>query len=269
MSKEIEILQKLGIDTESLNAEESNIETIVEDFRTKQNELFLQRNDLVEPIVSEKVKVANIISAKKTKKTINEILGLGLTEKELNDLEIQTLLDNGKALLSNSAGGDVKEHQAKIIELQNKITEISDLKNQEIEMLKMENATKEKNSKISSIVNSALINNEKYLISTDNVVKLFYSSLRDAGYQFDLDDNDGLVIKNKDGYRAMTKDSSRFADLNYLKQELIGDLIIKSNGSGGKFGNTIIPEKELFPENIPNNMIEALKKMQQQQTAIA
>jgi len=269
MEKSKELLKKFGFIAEKVEDENFDIEKAFADFQKKQEDLFMQRQDLLEPILTEKVKTANIISAKKTKKAINEFFGLGKTEKELNDIEIQDLLDAGKTGLNLEVSKDVKEYQAKIVELQNQIAQIQEAKAKELEDVKNEYSKKEKQAKISNIINSELTKDVDFLIGKDKVVKLFESSAKDAGFEFDIDDENNFIIK-KGNYRAMTSDNTKFADLSNLRETLIGDLIKKSNGGGGQpphKGGGADP-KTIYPENLPKHMRERLEAMNQKASAI-
>ena len=269
MEKSKELLKKFGFIAEKVEDENFDIEKAFADFQKKQEDLFLQRQDLLEPILTEKVKTANIISAKKTKKAINEFFGLGKTEKELNDIEIQDLLDAGKTGLNLEVSKDVKEHQAKIVELQNQIAQIQEAKAKELEDVKNEYSKKEKQAKISNIINSELTKDVDFLIGKDKVVKLFESSAKDAGFEFDIDDENNFIIK-KGNYRAMTSDNTKFADLSNLRETLIGDLIKKSNGGGGQppHNGAGADHKTIYPENLPKHMRERLEAMNQKASAI-
>lgn len=269
MEKSKDLLKKFGFNADKIEDENFDIEKAFADFQKKQEDLFLQRQDLLEPILTEKVKTANIISAKKTKKAINEFFGLGKTEKELNDIEIQDLLDAGKTGLNLEVSKDVKEHQAKIVELQNQIAQIQEVKAKELEDVINEYSKKEKQAKISNIINSELTKDVDFLIGKDKVVKLFESSAKDAGFEFDIDDENNFIIK-KGNYRAMTSDNTKFADLSNLRETLIGDLIKKSNGGGGQpphNGGGADP-KTIYPENLPKHMRERLEAMNQKASAI-
>ena len=269
MEKSKELLKKFGFIAEKVEDENFDIEKAFADFQKKQEDLFMQRQDLLEPILTEKVKTANIISAKKTKKAINEFFGLGKTEKELNDIEIQDLLDAGKTGLNLEVSKDVKEHQAKIVELQNQIAQIQEAKAKELEDVKNEYSKKEKQAKISNIINSELTKDVDFLIGKDKVVKLFESSAKDAGFEFDIDDENNFIIK-KGNYRAMTSDNTKFADLSNLRETLIGDLIKKSNGGGGQppHNGGGADHKNIYPENLPKHMRERLEAMNQKASAI-
>ncbi|HNK90611.1 MAG TPA: hypothetical protein PKN63_08630 [Chitinophagales bacterium] len=269
MEKSKELLKKFGFIAEKVEDENFDIEKAFADFQKKQEDLFMQRQDLLEPILTEKVKTANIISAKKTKKAINEFFGLGKTEKELNDIEIQDLLDAGKTGLNLEVSKDVKEHQAKIVELQNQIAQIQEAKAKELEDVKNEYSKKEKQAKISNIINSELTKDVDFLIGKDKVVKLFESSAKDAGFEFDIDDENNFIIK-KGNYRAMTSDNTKFADLSNLRETLIGDLIKKSNGGGGQppHNGGGADHKTIYPENLPKHMRERLEAMNQKASAI-
>lgn len=269
MEKSKDLLKKFGFNADKIEDENFDIEKAFADFQKKQEDLFLQRQDLLEPILTEKIKTANIISAKKTKKAINEFFGLGKTEKELNDIEIQDLLDAGKTGLNLEVSKDVKEHQAKIVELQNQIAQIQEAKAKELEDVINEYSKKEKQAKISNIINSELTKDVDFLIGKDKVVKLFESSAKDAGFEFDIDDENNFIIK-KGNYRAMTSDNTKFADLSNLRETLIGDLIKKSNGGGGQpphNGGGADP-KTIYPENLPKHMRERLEAMNQKASAI-
>lgn len=268
MEKSKDLLKKFGFNADKIEDENFDIEKAFADFQKKQEDLFLQRQDLLEPILTEKIKTANIISAKKTKKAINEFFGLGKTEKELNDIEIQDLLDAGKTGLNLEVSKDVKEHQAKIVELQNQIAQIQEAKAKELEDVINEYSKKEKQAKISNIINSELTKDVDFLIGKDKVVKLFESSAKDAGFEFDIDDENNFIIK-KGNYRAMTSDNTKFADLSNLRETLIGDLIKKSNGGGGQPPhNGGADPKTIYPENLPKHMRERLEAMNQKASAI-
>lgn len=272
MTKQEQILKKLGFNLEEIEKDEFDVENSISEYQTKQQELFLQRGDILEPIKEQAKKEANIIATKKIKKAINNKLGLGLSEKDLAEKEIDEMIDEGTESLKNNNSKDITELQQKLIETTNKVSELEQLKETEIATIKNEYETKFKKERISKIINEKIINGTEFIAPTDKVIKSFFSSIEFEGVTIDVDDNDNLKFKDKNGYDLLTKDNKGKADLDYLKNEHIGFFIKQSNGNGseggqgnGGNGGNQFGKDDKFPEGIPAHMIEALKNQRERE----
>ena len=275
MTKQEQILKKLGFNLEEIEKDEFDVENSISEYQTKQQELFLQRGDILEPIKEQAKKEANIIATKKIKKAINNKLGLGLSEKDLAEKEIDEMIDEGTESLKNNNSKDITELQQKLIETTNKVSELEQLKETEIATIKSDYETKFKKEKILKIINEKIINDTEFIAPTEKVIKAFFASIESENITIDIDDNDNLKFLKKGNngtYDLLTKDNGAYADLDYLKNEHIGFFIKQSNGNGseggqgnGGNGGNQFGKDDKFPEGIPAHMIEALKNQRERE----
>jgi len=260
MSNQTLLLQKLGFNTDEIEKEGFDIEKAVSEFNDKQLDVFKNRADILQPLKDQVKTEASIIATKKAKKAIVKVFGLGFSDSELSEIDVETLLD--KAIEGTKNTGEVAELQTKIINLTNEYNAKVEAKELELKEKETNLLADLKSEKVNSILNTTLFNETEYLIDKNLVTNIFLTGIKADGLDIDPT-KEGVLIKNKDGFEVLTEDNKSKVDLDYLKNKYLSGIIKKSNGSGGnpnQQDKKVIDDETL--KNIPESMRANLARLQ-------
>lgn len=253
MSNQTLLLQKLGFNTEEIDKEGFDIEKAVSEFNDKQLDVFKNRADILQPLKDQVKTEASIIATKKAKKAIVKAYGLGYSDSELADIDVETLLEQAKESTKNTA--EVAELQQKIINLTNEYNAKVEAKELELKEKEANLLADLKSEKVNSILNTTLFNETEYLIDKNLVTNIFLTGIKADGLDIDPT-KEGVLIKTKDGFEVLTEDNKSKVDLDYLKNKYLSGIIKKSNGSGG---NPNPAERKVVDDEILKNIPEAMR----------
>lgn len=261
MSNQTLLLQKLGFNVEEIDKEEFDVETAIIDFSKRQEDLFKNRSDILQPIKDTASKEASIIATKKAKKAIVKAFGLTVTDAELQEMETDAILTKGIEIIRTGAGAEVTELQNKIIALTADYTSKVEAKEQALKDKELELLNDLKREKVNSFLKSTLFDRE-YLVDKELVHNIFMTGLTSDKFTLEPTET-GIVVKKEDGLEALKPDNSAKIDIDYLKEKYLGKLIVKSKGSGQQQQQQqqrSIDDDAL--KNIPESMKSNLQRLQ-------
>ncbi len=259
MSKELELLKLLGIETEI--TDETDVNQLAIDYRERQAELHKNNPAIMDEEKSKSKKEGEIVATKRFKKTLNKEFGLGLTDSETNEISVEDLALRVKDATKSEVGKDVQELQSKLIENTNKLTaEIDKLKAEKEEV--EQTWTGKWKDQVRSRVLKSKFDQAEYIGTKDKLFDYFTKSLKSDGYDIEVDD-DGNVLKiMKGGYEALKPDNTAKETIESLHQRYMGEFIKKSNGTG-KEEKTGAVELEL--DKLPPAMQQRLAEMREKE----
>jgi hypothetical protein len=236
-----ELLEQFGI-TEAELAEIQEGETI--DYakaaalvRSKVADILKHDPDFIEPIKTEAVKKVNeqvIVAEKKAKKAFKAIAGIDLSNSEIEAMTLEDLYKTGIEKLKSATGSDAAKLQEEIIALGQALAAEKESKQAEIDRILNEYKTKEVNALANTAILAAFSNVE-LIIPADEALDILKAKLAKDGITFDRDDNGNIYPKKAD-LPLLKADKSGKADIKYLIEHYMTNLIKKSNGSGGANG---------------------------------
>lgn len=259
MSNQTLLLEKLGFSIEEIEKEGFDVEAAVSDFSKKQEDLFKNRSDILQPIKDNATKEASIIATKKAKKAIVKAFGLSITDSELQEVETDALLTKAIENIRTGTGAEVTELQNKIIALTADYTSKVEAKEQELKDKEIELLNDLKREKVNAFLNKSLYDKE-YLVDNELVHNIFMTGIIADKFKLEPTEN-GVIVKKEDGLEALKPDNSAKIDIDYLKEKYLSKLIVKSNGSGQQQQqNRSIDEDAL--KNIPEAMKANLQRLQ-------
>ena len=242
-----ELLEKFGIEA----TEELTIEDAVSQITAKQRELFLSDATVIEPLKQNFTKEAQIVATKNAKKEANKTFDLGLTNKELDEIDYSALLDLGKKKLGTNTNVDeqVKKLQADLMSLANEKVEIETKLTKQLE--ETINGYKSKESQ-KAFENELLkgISGKTFIIPAEQVIQIIKMSIQSEGINPTITENGLEFIK--DGYAALKADKTGKADLKYFIKKYADGFEKKSNGASGTTSTKLAADVKQSPQSLAN-----------------
>ena len=233
-----EIFEQFGI-TEEEAAE------VAEDFgkaatliRSKVADILKHDPDFIEPIkqdATKKVAEQVIVAEKKAKKAFKAIAGIDLTNSEIDAMPLEDLYKTGIEKLKSATGSDAAKLQDEIIALGQALAAEKESKQSEIDRILNEYKSKE----VAAVANTAILSAfsaVELIVPADEALDILKAKLAKDGISFDKDEQ-GRVYPKKADLPLLKADKSGKADIKYLIEHYMTNLIKKSNGSGGGQGN--------------------------------
>ena len=259
MSNQVLLLQKLGFNIEEIEKEGFDVELVLSDFSKKQEDLYKNRSDILQPMKDKATKEASIIATKKAKKAIVKAFGLSVTDSELQEVETDVLLTKGIENIRTGTSAEVTELQNKIIALTADYTSKVEAKEQELKDKELALLNDIKREKVNAFLNRSLYDKE-YLVDNELAHNIFMTGI--AADKFNLEPTEsGVIVKKEDGLEALKPDNTAKIDIDYLKEKYLGKLIVKSKGSGQQQQQNKSIDDDAF-KNIPEAMKENLQRLQ-------
>lgn len=228
-----ELFEKFGIT-------ETEIEEIAEDtdkaaslIRAKVADILKHDPDFIEPIKTEatkKVQEQVIVAEKKAKKAFKAIAGVDLSNSEIEAMSLDDLYKTGIEKLKSVTGSDAAKLQEEIIQLGQALAAEKESKQSEIDRILNEYKSKE----VAAVANTAILSafsNVELIIPADEALDILKAKLAKDGISFDKDDN-GNIYPKKSDLPLLKADKSGKADIKYLIDHYMTNLIKRSNGSG-------------------------------------
>lgn len=234
MSKHLELLKKLGFaqaEIESLDKEDVNIDELSTSFRERQFELLKADAEYNNSIKDEAKKRGLAEAYTKAKKLLNTKFGLGLQNKDIDELDFEAISEKAQEKISSSGNEEVTKLTETIFELNKK------LQAKEDEFATNERTLKETyENKINGIHTDInfrkLVSSKKRIIPEDEALIYLKSRLNADGVEVKLGEKGDLQFF-KDGYPLKKADNTGFETLETLDERYLGSFTEKSNGSGG------------------------------------
>lgn len=233
-----ELFEQFGI-TEDEAAE------VAEDFgkaasliRSKVADILKHDPDFIEPIkqdATKKVGEQVIVAEKKAKKAFKAIAGIDLTNSEIDAMPLEDLYKIGIEKLKSATGSDAAKLQDEIIQLGQALAAEKESKQSEIDRILNEYKSKE----VAAVANSAILSafsTVELIIPADEALDILKAKLAKDGISFDKDEQGRLYPKKLD-LPLLKADKSGKADIKYLIEHYMTNLIKKSNGSGTSQGS--------------------------------
>lgn len=233
MDKYINFLTKLGFtksQIEDIEKDETDIDSILKDFNSNKFELFKADADYNNSLKSESKKQGLAEAYTKAKKTLNNKFALALTNKELDEIDYDIVLERAQEKLKGAGNEEVSTLNNTIFDLntklQNKEAEI------ETERLKIKNEFDNKlnNIQADSIFRKQVLS-KKRIIPEDEAITYLKTRLSIDGISTKVDDK-GNISFLKDGYPLKKNDNTGFETLESIDEKYLGSFVEKSNGSG-------------------------------------
>ena len=233
MDKYINFLTKLGFtksQIEDIEKDETDIDSILKDFNSNKFELFKADADYNNSLKSESKKQGLAEAYTKAKKTLNNKFALALTNKELDEIDYDIVLERAQEKLKGAGNEEVSTLNNTIFDLntklQNKEAEI------ETERLKIKN---EFDNKLNNIQADSIFRKQvfskKRIIPEDEAITYLKTRLSIDGISTKVDDK-GNISFLKDGYPLKKNDNIGFETLESIDEKYLGSFVEKSNGSG-------------------------------------
>lgn len=233
-----ELFEQFGI-TEEEAAE------VAEDFgkaasliRSKVADILKHDPDFIEPIkqdATKKVAEQVIVAEKKAKKAFKAIAGIDLTNSEIDAIPLEDLYKTGIEKLKSATGSDAAKLQDEIIALGQALAAEKESKQSEIDRILNEYKSKE----VAAVANTAILSAfsaVELIVPADEALDILKAKLAKDGISFDKDEQ-GRIYPKKADLPLLKADKSGKADIKYLIEHYMTNLIKKSNGSGGGQGN--------------------------------
>lgn len=206
--------------------------------RSKVADILKHDPDFIEPIkqdATKKVGEQVIVAEKKAKKAFKAIAGIDLTNSEIDAMPLEDLYKTGIDKLKSATGSDAAKLQDEIIQLGQALAAEKESKQSEIDRILNEYKSKE----VAAVANSAILSafsTVELIIPADEALDILKAKLAKDGISFDKDEQGRLYPKKSD-LPLLKADKSGKADLKYLIDHYMTNLIKKSNGSGTSQGS--------------------------------
>ena len=206
--------------------------------RSKVADILKHDPDFIDPIkqdATKKVAEQVIVAEKKAKKAFKAIAGIDLTNSEIDAMPLEDLYKTGIDKLKSATGSDAAKLQDEIIQLGQALAAEKESKQSEIDRILNEYKSKE----VAAVANSAILSafsTVELIIPADEALDILKAKLAKDGISFDKDEQGRLYPKKSD-LPLLKADKSGKADLKYLIDHYMTNLIKKSNGSGTSQGS--------------------------------
>lgn len=206
--------------------------------RSKVADILKHDPDFIEPIkqdATKKVAEQVIVAEKKAKKAFKAIAGIDLTNSEIDAMPLEDLYKTGIEKLKSATGSDAAKLQDEIIALGQALAAEKESKQSEIDRILNEYKSKE----VAAVANTAILSAfsaVELIVPADEALDILKAKLAKDGISFDKDEQ-GRVYPKKADLPLLKADKSGKADIKYLIDHYMTNLIKKSNGSGAGQGN--------------------------------
>ena len=202
MEKQI-LTELLGADFAAKITEDVDVKAIIEDakkaLKDKYFEAFKNDPEYNDGIKSSSKAMGIAEASMKAKKKIKTLFGLEVSNKEMEELDIEELVNKGIEGIKSGVASDVNELNQKIIEKTNENNKL--LEQLEVLPKEIENKYKAelKQRDISTVIERGLFLDEggkekKYILPKEKALVLFNASLKEEGLTLDIE-NGELVFK--------------------------------------------------------------------------
>lgn len=201
--------------------------------RSKVADILKHDPDFIEPIkqdATKKVAEQVIVAEKKAKKAFKAIAGIDLTNSEIDAMPLEDLYKTGIEKLKSATGSDAAKLQDEIIALGQALQAEKESKQSEIDRILNEYKSKE----VAAVANTAILSafsSVELIVPADEALDILKAKLAKDGISFDKDEQ-GRVYPKKADLPLLKADKSGKADIKYLIDHYMTNLIKKSNGSG-------------------------------------
>lgn len=201
--------------------------------RAKVADILKHDPDFIEPIkqdATKKVAEQVIVAEKKAKKAFKAITGIDLSNSEIEAMSLDDLYKTGIEKLKSATGSDAAKLQDEIIALGQALQAEKESKQSEIDRILNEYKSKE----VAAVANTAILSafsGVELIIPADEALDILKAKLAKDGISFDKDEH-GNVYPKKSDLPLLKADKSGKADIKYLIDYYMTNLIKKSNGSG-------------------------------------
>jgi hypothetical protein len=245
MEKYIQLLKKLGFTQEQIDAankEDSNIDEIAKAHNDKQFELFKAEPEHHNSLKDEAKKKGLAEAFTKVKKALNVKFSLGLQNKDLEELDYDTVLEKAQEKSNNAGTEEVTALNQTIFDLNKKYQDLEDKYSTEKKALE-DRLESEKNAIYTDIDFNKQIASKKRIIPEEDAVVYFKTRLEKEGITTKRDDKGNLTFW-KGEYQLKNKDNTGFETIESLDERFLGSFVEKSNGSGGAGGSSQQQQEE-------------------------
>lgn len=206
--------------------------------RAKVADILKHDPDFIEPIkadATKKVAEQVIVAEKKAKKAFKAITGIDLSNSEIEAMSLDDLYKTGIEKLKSATGSDAAKLQDEIIALGQALQAEKESKQSEIDRILNEYKSKE----VAAVANTAILSafsGVELIVPADEALDILKAKLSKDGITFDKDEQ-GRIYPKKSDLPLLKADKSGKADIKYLIDHYMTNLIKKSNGSGSGQGN--------------------------------
>lgn len=240
-----EVVTKLGIVIE----DGKTADEVVNIFIERQKGLLLNDSSFIEPI-KEKIKTeAEIVSIKKSKKSIANQFGLTYSNNELADKTIDELLDEAKNKANTST--EVEEVRSAMMKIAKEKEEIEHKMESSIAEVHKSYAEKFASEKFNSSLINELSKGE-YIVSAERLTDIISKSIN---VKPSLKDG-ALIFLDEKGNQALTENKTNFVDIAYIVNKYAIDFKKHSNGSGERKEVVKVDNFDKLPEAMRKRMQE-------------
>ena len=238
-----ELLEKLGIEYK----EDLTVEDAVSQIVESQRNLIANDASFIEPIKQKVVSEAQIVATKKAKKEYANAFELGLTNKELDEIDYNDLIKIGKDKVSKggvNVDEQIKKLQADLIKVAREKEEIENTYKKKLEDT-VKSYSKKENEKVFESELYKFASKKDFIIDKDDVVKVVKMLIVGEGVEPVFSES-GLVFQ-KDGYEALKDDKTGKATLQYYFEKYASKFEKKSNGVSGAGQHSKTVDTKLIP----------------------
>lgn len=252
-------LKKIGVKSDvisKLNSEdELNIDEFVDSFKANQKEVITNDPTFIQSLKDE-IRGTELSKVEhKLKKTF------GLSAEDVKDKKFDDIISTAFEKTKQSASGTNEELQNRIIELTRENKKLTDeiipaKENEAREVIK----SFKKDSALRTILNS------KQLIVKPEVVLPAIQTRFNEKFNVDIDEQNQIVVKTKDGLNPLSKDGTKTLSFDDLLNEFLGesDLNVLKQSNGNPISGQQIPKKTFDASSSkPEFHLPGLKKAQE------
>lgn len=238
LERALSLLKSSGFTSTELNSidgEEFDVKTVSGSYKTRIKELHQNDGEHIDKITSD-AKLKGLAEAyNKAKKAINATFGLGLNNKDLDEIDVTDLVTKAQGSKTATGNEEVDALTAKLFEANSKLKEFeekydTDIKKANAEKVFAINQIKAQNFLLSSL------GTEKYIIPQDDAADMFHSKLAKDGLTLKVEtDGAGKEVVNiyKGDHKAQKADGTGYETLTTLRDKYLDPFKEKGNGSGG------------------------------------